>query len=307
MMHQPAIRIASDLQTIGQAIYQCFDVQDDRTPAEESIFARELASRYAQPDDQPGIGGVGLAIHSAYQTMASAADHVDAAYRLMTDSQGEASVQRYAIFSVLRVTLETACLTYWLIDPAIGPKERLTRGLKYVEYSRRLREQAIRRIGGQESLTVVGAMKDRIRRTSEYHGIDKITQRRGANNVVSIPNAVDLVEMLFRSIPGSSREAIDAADAAYRLASEPMHGNILGTLMGYRSSVPTDADQSMSYPTVDLGSVAVVADYAVFALSRAFESFFELMGWDLTQWRDTTRDARLDLSLVAEELRLASQ
>lgn len=86
MMHQPAIRIASDLQTIGQAIYQCFDVQDDRTPAEESIFARELASRYAQPDDQPGIGGVGLAIHSAYQTMASAADHVDAAYRLMTDS-----------------------------------------------------------------------------------------------------------------------------------------------------------------------------------------------------------------------------
>ena len=86
-----------------------------------------------------------------------------------------------------------------------------------------------------------------------------------------------------------------------------MHGNILGTLMGYRSSVPTDADQSMNYPTVDLGSVAVVADYAVFALSRAFESFFELMGWDLTQWRDTTRDARQDLSLVAEELRLASQ
>jgi hypothetical protein len=170
-----SVAIAFDLQIIAQGVDDCINSLVDKSPAEGSIVARELASRFGQPENElAGIGGVGLAVDLAYQTLATATDHLHASYRSMLGTQNEASVQRYTVFSVLRATLETAALTYWLVDPGIKPKERLLRSLRYLENSRRLRERVVGGIGNRDSLVALASMRDSIQRTSEHHGIEKV-------------------------------------------------------------------------------------------------------------------------------------
>lgn len=291
MSDELAIRIAEGVLTVGQAVGEYLNGLDDKLPSRGSIAQRERESKYGN-----GVIGIDFALGLIWVTVGVASDHLQAANRLMLNRAAEVSVHRYAVFSVLRVAMEVGGLSWWLARSDIGPRERVGRSLRLAEYSRRLRDQSDRLTSPPNDDSYLESMRANIEQAAADHNLAGLVAKLKAGKKVSIPKARDLVTGLYGSIEG-----INPGDAVsiYSMLSEFMHGNMLGSVAGFRRATPLDLNQQVLHPYVPIAEIALGAHYASVGVAAAFGGVVTFMGWDANRWYDLTAASIHDLAIAA--------
>ena len=284
-----AERIADGMLRIGEAVDVYLNAIKDDSPIAGSLAERERKSKYGSEK----LFGVKLATDLIWITIGVPSDNMRSAYRLMRSSAiGGVAVHRYAIFAVLRVTLEVSALVSWLADPKIDSRTRLVRALTLAEYSRSQRENAELMREHPNYLDSLVVLREEIKRSADHYNLQKIKARLATEDgTVEIPKAIQLVGRQFDAL--ANTHAGDAM-SMYAMLSEYSHGNIFATLTGF-----TPEQRSMT-PNVAIGHIAVAANYASAALAHAMLDFIELMGWDKDRWHELADDALDDLRIAAE-------
>lgn len=236
-----------------------------------------------------------LSAGSAFVVIGVASDHLRAASRLMLDNQGAALVFRYAVFSVLRGAMEVAALVSWLIDGQVTARERLTRSLVLMEFSRSQRERVERCLNGgaveREDLQELRAYVEKVALT---HKCERITRAFKQGKRKETPKARDLILRFFSQGPARLG---DVALGLYGLMSEPTHGNVLGAMLGFDS--PSDST-SPRRPTVSEPELVHACQFSGLMVVAAMTEFVEYMGWDLERWLRVAQPAADMLSQVAD-------
>lgn len=293
MTNPLAKQIAADLRIIAVAVDSYLNGLEDKKPAAGSHASLARQSKYGK---LRGGEALNLIHTEIWMTVGIPSDHLHAAHRLIVQGD-DVGVQRYAVLSVLRVALEVSSLAWWLADPRIKVRERVTRGLRLAAFSRASREKADKLIAIQdkdlEPLMAAQELIEGLARDLEIHAI---TSRLDENREVKIPDAVDLVRMQFEGIPSGDP---DAAVSVYGVLSEPMHGNIFGSSSGYRRPTSEDAIQEL-HPKVPLVDIAIGANYATGALNYAIKAFIQWMGWDMDRWDDLANESLVRIQGAAE-------
>ena len=286
-----ARRLADDLLAIGEGLDSFINGLPEVGPQPGSSGHQDLSL------DQ-GQGSVSLAGAIAFVTIAVASDHLRSTYGLIVDRLGGVAVHRYAIYSVLRVAMEVAALTWWLVDKDVSAKSRLTRALTVMENSRRMRENSEKLLTPSNDLAYLAAVRDAIEAEARKHNLQKITSRFDAGLKVAIPDAVDLVANQFAKIVLTETSARNAV-AIYGGMSEHMHGNVFGVMSGFG---PPDQERVL-HPDVSLPSLATAAQFSAHGVVAAMLELVAYMGWDKDRWIDISSTGQSDLEKVVAEAR----
>ena len=291
-MQSPLLGVSEALRVIGETLDGYFNNKVEHAePDPESKAARERRSRAGAADG----AGTMLAAAWVWTTLGIPSDHLQATSRLISPDRERASVHRFAVLSLLRVTLELSALCWWLIDPKITARTRMQRTLLYERWSLDQVERAdgyLSRVDAESECQKEArrAFQARIDQLAEEHNLQKI--RSGSRE---IPNASDLVGNQFQAMAGLSADARNI----YSRLSEVTHGNMYGTLAGY--SRPPDQDQ-LTGPSVPIWLVTVGAQYAAFGFCHAVSTFIDFMGWDTGSWEESTEQALLNLEAIAHSI-----
>ncbi len=276
----PLLEIANHMESLGGAIDQFLnETATSPDPSNESLAAFQAMVEATRRGEafSPGNVDVDSSVGLAWLTTSVAADHLRATPGLFRVKADHTSVHRFAILSIFRVILESSAITFWLVDNEIPGATRSSRALTLVDNSRRLRRLADSDAGAQqEDLAYLEAIRNTVIKEAERLHLSKIREKLESGSDLRIPAAVDMVRGLFRSI---HKDAAGEAVSAYRLLSEPMHGNILGIMIGY---APTG---SQLHPNVSNGHIARTAYFASYGAYLMMLEMIQLMGWDLDRWR----------------------
>ena len=212
------------------------------------------------------------------------------------NTDGSVAVQRYAVFAVLRGALETAAVTWWIANPKVLPRQRLTFGLQLGLHSVRYRLQT-RSVLAPNQVAQLEEVRRRLENTARHHKIMNLVGKLDSGSDVGIPNASQLIEGLFKFVPYLEPEA---AVAEYGVLSEPMHGNMIAALAGYRHAMPSDEHHpDMLHPNVPIFEIVIGAHFAAAGAARAMQGFVELMGWDVDRWMEMSEPELSSLRTAA--------
>lgn len=288
-VQSPLLDVSDALLVIGRTLDEYFNNKGkDVEPGEESKAKKEQRSR---PGGTEGAGTFFTA-GWVWTTMGIPSDHLQAASRLIYSNQDRASVHRFAVLSLLRVTLEVSALCWWLADPKISARTRMQRTLLYGRWSL----DQVERAEGHLTMTDAKsesqkrariAFETHIENLAEEHNLQKI--RSGSRQM---PDASDLIGNQFEAIAGIPGDARNI----YARLSEVTHGNMFGTLLGYTRSEERDQPTG---PGVPVWLVCVAAQYAAFGFCHAVSTYLEFMGWEEQGWTEPTVSAQQTLEAIA--------
>lgn len=269
---------------------------EDKTAAPGSLA--EIDGRLDQEDaGTPVLASLPAA--TAFVTLGVASDHLRATYPLIVNDKGEVSVMRYSVYSVMRVAMEVAALVWWLVEEGVSAKTRLTRALTLMEDSRSQRQVSERRVGGDGTdLHYLQAIRESVELTARTLRLQRITSRLDAGREVRAPDAIDLIRLQFSQ---ASDGAEGDAAAIYGMMSEPMHGSILGTMMGFD---PPSASTGPLIPGVSTPHLVSAAHVTGFAVASAMTVFVSYMGWDPTPWLRIANPAMDDLEQAIRTVKM---
>lgn len=238
-------------------------------PVMGSIAMGELADspRWAAAWGNKPVADV---LSIASMQMAAAGDHVRSLANLLNEPGA------YATAAVARAALETAARAFWLLDPAIGVRVRIARGMTLRLHS--LRESL--KLPLQDS--VRRHVQDRIRRIvdgAKTKGLQ--SGPPGGGKVVWIlkpmPSATDAVGDLF---PGS-----DLGQTAYRDLSAAAHGTLWGLVsMLETRGDPVGVHDNLGAPVLSLGTIITRVGVSVLGFVEAADRQLHLYGWDASGW-----------------------
>lgn len=290
-MERPlARRAASALLGIGEGLERYMNEQTDKSPHPDSVAMKD--SRLHQNDGTSNKSTLAAAV--SFVTLGVASDHLRSAYRLIVDGSNQVSVNRYAVYSVMRVAMEVAALAWWVVDPTATSKTRLSRALTVMDNSRS-RRQAIEEVAsGPRDTNDLDMIRARVEEEARKHHLQKITNRIDEGKDVRIPDAVDLIRLQFTEV---SLGAEDDAVAIYGMMSESMHGNILGTMAGFVPRRPEDLVGPLM-PAVSTSHLVSAAHISAHGVATAMLDFLGYMGWDMDKWHDMAQPHLNDLEEV---------
>jgi hypothetical protein len=287
-----ALRVASALLGIGQGLERYMNEQRDTSAGSGSLAVTDALM---EDDTSDTLALSSLTGAVAFVTLGVASDHLRATHPLIVDHRGRVSVFRYAVYSVLRVAMEVSALTWWMVDKRVSPRTRLTRVLTVMEDSRRQRQRAEQRLGDRTEFPYLAAMKVSVEELARKHHLQKIVSRLDEGKEVRVPDAVDLIGLHFREASdGAEGEAL----AIYGMLSEPMHGSILGTMMGFDSPEHQTGPLRPGVSTYHLVAAANLTGHAV---ASAMLWFVMYMGWDHDKWIGISQPHMDDLNDVLRD------
>ena len=295
-MRSTLLDVSAGLLAIGRALDDYFNsMLDDAEPREESKAGTERRARIGAAE----TAGTMFTAGWVWTTLGIPSDHLQAASRLIYSNRERASVHRFAVLSLLRVTLEVSALCWWLIDPKITARLRMQRTLLLERWSL---DQVDR---SDELLTVTDdrSEQQRAMRHAFQTRIDELANQHNLQKIVSggreIPTASDLIGNQFQAMAGISGDARNI----YARLSEVTHGNMFGTLTGYAR--PEQRDQ-LTGPGVPVWLVCVGAQYAAFGFCNAVSTYLEFMGWDEEGWAESTTEPQRTLDAIAHAANAAA-
>lgn len=291
------ILIGRSLQDVGEGIEKYMNETDDKSAGVGSLAERD-ARLQQQTGTDPALASLPAAI--GFVTLGVASDNLRAARPLIINDQGEVSVMRYAVFSVLRVAMEVSALVSWLVDERVTPRVRLMNALTLMEHSRSQRQRSEGRPGEDPSEpNDLDAIRHEVETMAQSLHLQKITRRLKDGRGLHIPNAVDLIGRQFRQ---ASKQAEVDALALYGVMSEPMHGSILGAMLGF-GQLSHSVGQRL--PAVSVPDLVSAALYTGYGATDAMSAFVEYMGWDLMRWQETAQQPMENLEHVIEVAKVA--
>jgi len=263
--------IPDALHAVGASTETYLNQLNDHEPTQGSIARNELDSRYGGSEPP---GDVGLAHSFSYITIGITSDCLRAAGRLLDPRNPPAN--RYAISPVLRTSLETSGLLFWLARHDVAPRERLVRALRLAEYSRRMRAKSDSYFSAPGDTEYLEAIRRNVRAIAGRFKLKGLSNQIRENSDISIPTSSDLIRKQFEEV---TPETFTDALALYGRLSEPTHGNILGTLAGYEQATDHENPRAWLVPKIPLVDIAAGAHYAAEALSHSGATYFQLIGW----------------------------
>lgn len=289
IVDSPLLDVSGALVAIGRALDTYFNNRGEEVePREESKAGKEWRSRIGATERAGTMFTAGW----VWTTLGIPSDHLQAASRLIYPNQERAAVHRFAILSLLRVTLEVSALCWWLVDPRITDRERMQRTLLHERWSL----DQVERAEGHLTVTDAKSESQKSSRIAFQARIDELAGEHNLQKIQSgsrqIPKASDLIGNQFEAmagIPGDAR-------FIYARLSEVTHGNMFGTLTGYTQP---EARNQLTGPGVPVWLVCVGAQYAAFGFCHAVSTFLEFMGWDEEGWAETALRAQKTLEAIA--------
>lgn len=282
-----AQRAAFALLGIGEGLENYMREQTNKSPHPNSVATND--SRLHENDGRSNRSSLAAAV--SFVTLGVASDHLGSAHRLIVDGNKQVSVNRYAVYSVMRVAMEVAALAWWVVDPTATSKARLSRALTVMENSRN-RRQAIEEVAsGPRDTNYLDTIRVGVEEEARKHHLQKITNRIDEGKDVRVPDSVDLIRLQFTEV---SLGAEDDAVAMYGMMSESMHGNILGTMAGFVQRDPGDLGGPLM-PAVSVPHLVSAAHISAHGVAAAMLDFLGYMGWDMDRWSDMAQPHLTDL------------
>lgn len=290
-MQSPLLNISDALLSIGKALDDYFNSRiENAEPSEGSKAEEEMRS----PIGATETAGTLFTAGWAWTTLGIPSDHLQAASRLIYPKRERASVNRFAILSLLRVAFEVSSLCWWLVNPKITARERMQRTLRLERWSLDHVDRAdshLTKVDERSKSQKLSrdAFQARIDQLAQMHNLQKI--RSGSRE---IPDASELIGKQFQAmagIPGDAR-------TIYARLSEVTHGNMFGTLAGYIR--PQERDQP-TRPGVPIWLICVGAQYSAFAFCHAVATYIQFMGWEEETWAESTVGPQRELEAIARE------
>ena len=174
-VQSPLLDTSAALLSIGQALDDYFNSRvDNAEPLEGSKAERERQS----PIGATETAGTLFTAGWAWTTLGIPSDHLQAASRLIYPNRERASVNRFAILSLLRVALEVSSLCWWLINPKITARERMQRTLRLERWSLdhvdRADNYLTKTEDSETKKSLLDSFQERIDQLAEEHNLQKI-------------------------------------------------------------------------------------------------------------------------------------
>lgn len=296
-MQSPLIEVGNSLRVIGQALDDYFNnLPEDAGPLDGSQAAEESKTGIGASEKAGTLFTAGW----VFTTRGIPSDHLQVASRLITRDGERASVHRFAVLSLVRVTLEVSALAWWLSRPHVGARGRMQQTLLHERWSFDQVERAEKLLASPDPTeTLAQKMRDEMQSR-----IDALAQEHNLQKILSgsrdIPKASHLIGKEFDAVKsGLGRQAQNM----YARLSEVTHGNMLGTVSGYLP--PSESDEPAG-PGVPLWLLCLGAQYAAFGFSHAVTTYLEFMGWDAKGWGRASSQALLTLEAVASDVNQAA-
>lgn len=175
-VHSPLLDVSAGLLSIGHSLDEYFNsMLDNAEPCKDSKAEKEMQSEIGATAWAGTLSTAGW----AWTTLGIPSDHLQAASRLITSNRERASVHRFAILSLLRVSLEVSALCWWLVDPKITARVRMQRTLLLQRWSLDQVERAdaqLKQADGLSRSQKAGraVMQKRIDELAEEHNLQRI-------------------------------------------------------------------------------------------------------------------------------------
>jgi hypothetical protein len=233
------------------------------------------------------------ALSCASMVLGGAQDHLRGLESLLV---AESSV--YAPMTVARALLESAARAWWLLDPAIEARERISRAL--TERLKSLHEGAkiVRAMaegsGQTKDLDHVNARIDHVASIARQNDLRVIEDKGGRPVAVAAErlSATAIVAQLLAGRDGN----MEFGEIAFRAWSGAPHGMLWGLTAGLSAEPdPMGQHELIGHLRMTLGSVEQLVAIAAMAFGEAFNREVELNGWDRRDWDAYARQALKDL------------
>ena len=254
-------------------------------PAEDSKAMAELAEEASYRGDSPWGQDPVQAAHNTAQLLAFGANDCARAMIRLLDSE---SPPVYAHIVLARAVLEHAGRAWWLLDPRIGVRLRIARGMN--ERLNGLSEQG-RLPLNDEDKTRAKTRRAALFAEAERHGFRKVRRDRSTPPTLEEerPGQTALIKLLLREQGDVSLGAM-----VYGLFSAVAHG----TTFGLSSSVTMKSPGLPKTPGTTWGALYTDADDVVAVLTAALLGVGlavgrrnTLFGWRSDSWNDAWKDA----------------
>lgn len=236
----------------------------DPVPGSEAageLAPRNEASLAAPWMERPIYDALGMASLTATAAM----DSLHALHRAM----GPPWPLAFAPWGIARTALELAARAWWRLEPGIGYRGRVARGMTEKLYAFWETQQ----LGAR--LVDGGDAGERIERTVEWardHDFNVVRVRKPSLWAVEEPrpSSTDVATGLFGD---------DFGRIAFKVGSQFIHGNVSGLLSRLVATGNDRADV-----TISNAELANIGFTVVLGYSRMLDRMVRLYGWDLSIW-----------------------
>lgn len=250
-------------------------------PATDSKGVAELAAEGEFQGTSPwGVDPVAAAHNSAQLLLFAMGDCMSALIRELSDRD---TTPVYAHVVLARASLELASRAWWLLDPDIGVRTRIARGMNDRIFGLK---QQIRLPLPDEQKEKASKRRSALLAEAERLGFQMVPRPPKAPQFIDEmrPGQTELIERLL-SVEGDD----SLGGFVYGLFSAVAHG----TTFGMSSSVTTDAPNPPKTPGITWGAVYTGSLDVVIALSvvivgstEAYRSRNKLFGWASKSWNE---------------------
>jgi len=200
------------------------------------------------------------------------------------------TLRNYSPYTIVRGALEADAWACWLLDPALGPDQRLARAMTV----RALNLREVRRLG------LASDYDDRIARVSAVAARHNLLQKRNAEGELiwvgeSRPNVTELLNEL---LPDRSSEPNGEILGwhTYSLLSARAHGNPWAVLHKAKSIGPMGPHAAVAEVMIDVVELMRLLSIALRLHSEAVSRAGRLDGREPSEWearRGPTAESRL--------------
>lgn len=229
--------------------------------------------------------------------LAGAQDHLLGLECLLA---AESSV--YAPYTVARALLESSARAWWLLDPNIDARERLTRtlterlaslyeGAKLVRATARGGRQA----ESSRDLSKIDARIDHVVAVARRNDLPVIEDKRGRPVAVGAERLGATV-IVAKLLAGQDGDMVFGEVAFRSWSGRGAHSMFWGLTAGLEHQLdPAGQHELIANLRMTLGNVEELVAIAAMAFGEAFNREVELYGWDRRNWDAYVRQALADL------------
>lgn len=248
-------------------------------PSPSSEGAREVANQEAGPAGPWGDVPVRTAHTLTHALMDTVLTHIRALALLYVEPL-PAMVQT----TVARSVMEAGATAWWILEPGIGPRCRVSRVTSERLRSAREAGKAITNLQGSVSPADYSETEQQVRAYATALGLTVAEGDPRVDGQVR-PNSTDLISSLFETETALNR---NQARLVYPVYSGVAHGLLYG-IMQFLRPEGIGSEVRLTWQT-DPHIPDAVASYTLAVLNAAMDRTLAVMGWDAANW-DTVKSS----------------